>query len=96
MNYLFSILKRTLSVNFILFLIISSLNIYAQISPTQLPIAPNSIPQFVDPLPHFAGARIDAKAGGNLTIKMVSHDQIALSTGTVVNGGIIGGVINPL
>jgi len=66
----------------------------AQVAP-QLPLNPKSIPQFVDPLPHFAGLRVNAKAGGNLTIRMVKYDQIALSTRTVVNGGIIGGVINP-
>jgi spore coat protein A, manganese oxidase len=78
-----------------LLFVIINFNIFAQLG-TQVPIAPNSIPQFVDPLPHFAGLRVDAKAGGNLIIKMVPHDQIALSTGTPVNGGIIGGVIDPL
>jgi spore coat protein A len=77
-----------------LFLSLTS-NISAQLT-GQVPIAPTSIPQFVDPLPHFAGLRVDVKSGGNLTIKMVPHDQVALSTGTVVNGGVIGGSIDPL
>ena len=81
------------SICFVLFA--GVINIFPQVG-TQIPIAPGTIPQFVDPLPHFAGSRVDAKAGGNLTIKMVPNDQIALSTGTVVNGGIIGGVIDPL
>ena len=62
----------------------------------QVPIAPNSIPQFVDPVPHFAGIRVDATGGGDLYVNAVPSDQIALSTGTVVNGGIIGGVIDPI
>lgn len=78
-----------------LLILLFTSNVFAQIE-GQIPIAPNSIPKFVDPLPHFAGLRIDAKSGGSLIIKMVPHDQIALSTGTVVNGGIIGGVIDPL
>jgi len=72
-----------------------NIDVFPQVG-NQIPIAPNSIPQFVDPLPHFAGARVNAKAGGNLKIKMVPNDQIALSTGTVVNGGIIGGTIDTL
>jgi FtsP/CotA-like multicopper oxidase with cupredoxin domain len=77
------------------FLLFLPLSIFAQVG-GQLPIAPTSIPQFVDPLPHFAGLRVDAKTGANLIVKMVPHDQIALSTGTPVNGGTIGGVIDPL
>ena len=85
-----------ISTIFTTFLLIFNSVTYGQVSPTQVPLNPKAIPQFVDPLPHFAypGARVDAKGGGNLTIKMVPHDQIALSTGTVVNGGIIGGQIN--
>jgi len=56
-------------------------------------IDPESIPKYVDPLPHFAaGLRVDAKAGGNLTVKAVPVQQVALSTGTVVEmtGGGVG------
>jgi spore coat protein A len=67
----------------------------AQVNVNQLPINPKSIPQFVDPLPHFAGLRVDAKSGGNLTVQMVPHQQIALSTGTPVTGGVIGAVGTP-
>ncbi len=56
----------------------------------QMPLAPSSIPQFVDPLPHFAGLRVDATAGGNLTVKAVPHQQIAVSTGTVLSTGTVG------
>ncbi len=58
---------------------------------TQVPIDPTIVPQFVDPLPHFAaGLRVNAKAGGNLIVKAVPHQQIALSTGTVLSTGTIG------
>ena len=54
-------------------------------------IDPTIIPQFVDPLPHFAaGLRVNAKAGGNLIVKAVPVQQIALSTGTVLATGTIG------
>jgi FtsP/CotA-like multicopper oxidase with cupredoxin domain len=57
----------------------------------QVPIDPTIVPQFVDPLPHFAaGLRVNAKEGGNLIVKAVPHQQIALSTGTVLNTGTIG------
>ncbi len=47
--------------------------------------------QFVDPLPHFAaGLRVNAKAGGNLLIKAVPVQQIAVSTGTPLATGIVG------
>ena len=94
--FTFSLNRKTMMQVFLITFLFSFLTsiVLAQISPTQLPIVPNSIPQFVDPLPHFAGARVDA-TGGNLIVKMVPHDQIALSTGTVVTGGIIGGVIDP-
>ena len=59
-------------------------------------IIATTIPQFVDPLPHFAaGLRVDAKAGGNLIVKAVPVTQIALSTGTVLSTGTIG-TDNPL
>jgi hypothetical protein len=46
----------------------------------QTPLAGNRIPQFVDALPHFAGARING--AGSLAINMVPHSQQVLSTGT--------------
>lgn len=54
-------------------------------------IVPTTIPQFVDPVPHFAaGLRIDAKTVNDLTVKAVKIQQVALSTGTVVSNGTIG------
>lgn len=91
--------KNTISVLILMIaiaLLLTTGFVEAQVNASQLPIDPKSIPQFVDPLPHFAGLRVDAKAGGNLTVKMVPHQQIALSTGTPVAGGIIGGVIDPV
>ena len=49
----------------------------------QIPIDPYSVPQFVDPVPHFAGMRVDGTKGGDLIIKEVMTQQVALSTGTV-------------
>ncbi len=47
-------------------------------------------------MPHFAaGLRVNAKAGGNLTVKTFPVRQIALSTGTPVVGGIVGDVATP-
>ena len=59
----------------------------------QVPLDPmvTTIPQFVDPLPHFAGLRVNAKAGGNLIIEAVKTQQVALSTGTVLPGGAVVG-----
>jgi len=61
----------------------------------QVPLNPQKIPQFVDPLPHFAGLRLDAKFGGNMTITMKPTQQIAVSTGTKLAGGTVtpGGTI---
>jgi spore coat protein A, manganese oxidase len=56
----------------------------------QVPLDPNSIPQFVDPLPHFAGLRVNAKVGGNLIMKAVKTQQVAVSTGTVLDNGTVG------
>jgi spore coat protein A len=56
----------------------------------QVSLDPTTIPQFVDFLPHFAGLRVDAKAGGNLIIKAVKTQQVAVSTGTVLDNGIVG------
>ncbi len=59
-------------------------------------IDPASIPQFVDPLPHFAaGLRVNAKTGGPLLIKAVQVNQIALSSGTLVSTGFIGDSLTP-
>ena len=57
---------------------------------TQTALDPSRVPQFVDPLPHFSGSRVDAKSGGHLIIKTVPHKQIAVSTGTVLANGIVG------
>lgn len=55
------------------------------------PIDPTIIPQFVDPLPHFAaGLRVNAKAGGNLIVKAVASQQVAVSTGTILTTGTVG------
>ncbi len=77
---------------FCLILFVGVIDTFSQVG-TQVPINPKSVPQFVDMLPHFAGARVDATSGIPLTITMLPHQQVALSTGTVVNGGTIG--INP-
>ncbi len=73
----------------IIFLLLPSIELIAQIS-GQIPLSPMAIPQFVDPLPHFAGLRVDATDGGNLTIKAVPHQQVAVSTGTVLANGTAG------
>ena len=61
----------------------------------QIPLDPRSVPMYVDPLPHFAypGARLDAtRPGTPLTVEMTTHNQQALSTGTVLpNGTVVGG-----
>ncbi len=55
------------------------------------PIDPGTIPQFVDPMPHFAaGLRINARAGGSLIVKAQLAQQVALSTGTVLTTGTVG------
>jgi FtsP/CotA-like multicopper oxidase with cupredoxin domain len=55
----------------------------------QLPLDPRAVPQFVDPLPHFAGQRVDA-SGGSLIIKYVPSTQVAVSTGTLLINGTVG------
>jgi len=58
----------------------------------QLPLDPKSVPKYVDPLPHFAypGARLDATQPGTpVTIEMTTHDQQALSTGTILPNGTV-------
>ena len=87
-------MKKQLLVIVSLVLFVLSNNVPAQVG-AQIPISPKSIPQFVDPVPHFAGQRVDATAGGNLYVNVVPSDQVALSTGTVVNGGVVGGIIDP-
>ena len=63
--------------------------LYGQLN-GQLPLNPKAIPQFVDPLPHFAGARVDA-SGGILTINYEPCQQVAVSTGTILpNGAVVG------
>ncbi len=57
--------------------------------PGQIPLNPKSIPQFVDPLPHFSGARVDA-TGGNLLISAEPLTHLAVSTGTVLATGTVG------
>jgi FtsP/CotA-like multicopper oxidase with cupredoxin domain len=69
-------------------LFVISTDIYSQL-PGQLPLSPKSIPQFVDPLPHFAGNRVDA-SGGNLVIRYEPTTQVAVSTGTVLATGTVG------
>lgn len=55
----------------------------------QIPLNPKAVPQFVDPLPHFAGLRVDA-SGGNLTISYEPTKQVAVSTGTILATGTVG------
>ncbi len=62
---------------------------FAQL-PGQFKLEAASVPQFVDPLPHFAGLRVNAKAGGNLYVKALPCQQVPLSTGTVLSNGTIG------
>jgi spore coat protein A len=62
---------------------------YSQVG-GQVILDPTSIPQFVDPLPHFAGLRVDATDGVPLTIKAVPNWQVAVSTGTVLDDGVVG------
>ncbi len=62
---------------------------YSQVG-AQVPLKPNKIPQFVDPLPHFAGIRVDATSGGNMTITAMPTQQIAVSTGTKLATGTVG------
>lgn len=59
------------------------------------PIDASTIPQFVDPMPHFAaGLRVNAKAGGNLLIKAVKVQQVSVSNGTPLPGLGGGAVAN--
>lgn len=56
----------------------------------QVPLDPTAIPHFVDFLPHFAGLRVNAKQGGNLIIEAVKTQQVAVSSGTVLDNGVVG------
>ena len=59
-------------------------------------IDPLAVPQFVDPLPHFAaGLRVNAKSGGNLVIQAVKVQQVALPKGTLLANGTIGDPLTP-
>jgi spore coat protein A len=75
-------------------LIFNALPVLAQYPGSgQVPLDPMAVPKFVDPLPHFAGARVDATALGTpLMVEIMSLNQQALSTGTVLpNGTVVGG-----
>lgn len=86
MRKLFTIFVATL-----LMLAISNSKTWGQYPGSgQVAIDPTLIPQFVDPLPHFAGLRVNAKAGGNLIIEAVKTQQVAVSTGTVLDNGVVG------
>ena len=67
----------------------SLVQVQAQL-PGQVPLNPRKIPQFVDPLPHFAGIRVNAKAATDVYVKAVTHTQVAVSTGTVLATGTVG------
>jgi len=75
-------------------LFIATVPAFAQLA-TQVPLSPKVVPQFVDPLPHFAGHRVYSYDGTTelpLTIRMQSTDQQALSSGTILpNGTVVGG-----
>ncbi len=80
------------------FCILCSNSMYSQLA-GQVPLNPKSILQFVDPLPHFAGNRINPydlvfPYNGNITIKYEPTQQVAVSTGTVLATGIVG-LANP-
>jgi len=83
----------TINVILTLAFLFAGITVYAQFPGSgQLPLAPGSVLKYVDPLPHFAypGARLDATAPGTpLTIEMTTHDQQALSTGTLLPNGTI-------
>jgi len=81
---------KQLSTLFSLFCLIvfSGESVFGQLA-GQIPLNPKAVPQFVDPLPHFAGLRVDA-SGGNLTISYEATKQVAVSTGTVLATGTVG------
>ena len=76
--------------------VVQSAVLYINYYPFLPEIDPTTIPQFVDPVPHFAaGLRINAKAGGDLLIKTQMVKQKALSTGTPVSNGTVGDPATP-
>ena len=86
-------MKKILPLFFVFLMYFSCSNVlYGQLN-GQLPLNPKAIPQFVDPLPHFAGQRLDA-SGGNLTISYEPTQQVTVSTGTVLATGTVG-ALNP-
>ena len=81
-------MKTTIIVTLkLIIILLISINIsFSQIpGSNQLPLKASKIPQFKDPLPHFAGKRVDVKSGGDIIIKEVPHRQVVLSTGTLLN-----------
>lgn len=56
----------------------------------QKPLDPESIPQYVDFLPHFAGLRVNAMDGKPLIVEAVMTQQVAVSSGTQLDNGIVG------
>lgn len=56
----------------------------------QVALEPESIPKYVDFLPHFAGLRVNAKDGGTLIVEAVKTQQVAVSTGTRLDNGTVG------
>jgi spore coat protein A, manganese oxidase len=75
----------------LLFLLLSITEIYGQYPGSgQVALDPTTIPQFVEPLPHFAGLRVNAKSGGSLIIEAVKTQQVAVSAGTVLDNGTVG------
>ena len=87
-------MKKVIAYSTIVFIIIrlSISYAYSQLpGSNQVALDPAAIPKFVDPLPHFAGKRVNAKNGGKLIIKEVPAKQVVLSTGTVLKGGKVVG-----
>jgi spore coat protein A len=83
--------QHTVLVTALFMLVVSNTKLAGQYPGSgQVHLDPASIPKFVDFLPHFAGLRVDAQAGGNLIIKAVKTRQVAVSTGTVLDNGTVG------
>jgi FtsP/CotA-like multicopper oxidase with cupredoxin domain len=98
LNYILKLMKKIYPILVAVWLLLT-LNIiktYGQYPGlNQEPLDPTLIPQFVDFLPHFAGLRVDAKAGGKLIIEAVMTQQVAVSTGTVLGNGTVGDILTP-
>jgi spore coat protein A len=62
----------------------------AQVPGQAAPLNPSKIPKFVDPLPHFAGIRVNAKTATDVYVTAVPHQQVAVSTGTPLAIGVAG------